>query len=210
MKFCCRWRYIQISWRKALKPSCSCSTIRVPAIKQKWYLNGGWLASIGNIWRKHPLRGESLQLQPNVSGGIPPFSYLWNTGATTKSIVINAGGNYSVQVSNVCGIQSNTSVFIFEGAIDYPDGVGGTLPWRLDAVARQLVHSTRYGGAYASRVNGDCDTSLCLLPELVLYQPSVVSLVCPDNISLLSRFAIGDDDLPSAMSDCIRPGLDSV
>ncbi|MFH7006220.1 hypothetical protein ACHRVK_02125, partial [Flavobacterium plurextorum] len=37
-------------------------------------------------------------------------SYLWSNGATSKSITVTASGNYSVQVTNSVGCQSNSSV----------------------------------------------------------------------------------------------------
>jgi hypothetical protein len=47
--------------------------------------------------------GEDLTLTSDAGG-----SYLWNTGATTRSISINIPGNYSVQVTNSYGCSMNS------------------------------------------------------------------------------------------------------
>ena len=48
--------------------------------------------------------GGSVTLTSSAGTG-----YLWSTGATTPSIVVNTGGNYSVQVTNAAGCQSLVS-----------------------------------------------------------------------------------------------------
>ena len=44
-----------------------------------------------------------------ASGG---GTYLWNNGATTSSLIVNASGNYKVVVTNSCGSDSVTKVII--------------------------------------------------------------------------------------------------
>lgn len=44
--------------------------------------------------------GESYEIIPFIEGIDPSqATYLWNTGATTSTIIVNASGNYSVEVS---------------------------------------------------------------------------------------------------------------
>jgi hypothetical protein len=45
----------------------------------------------------------SFTLTATPTGGTPPYTYLWNTGATTSSISENVGGTYSVDVSDANG-----------------------------------------------------------------------------------------------------------
>ncbi len=56
---------------------------------------------------------SSVTLTANPSGGVPPYSYLWNNGATTQSIIANTPGTYIVQVfdtSSSCPPVSDTVV----------------------------------------------------------------------------------------------------
>ncbi len=47
-----------------------------------------------------------------VNGGIPPHSYLWNTGATTQNINNLSAGTYSVVVTDAIGCTANNQVVI--------------------------------------------------------------------------------------------------
>jgi hypothetical protein len=57
------------------------------------------------------IQGQSLMLD----AGNPGSDYLWSTGETTQTITVSFTGDYSVDVSNYCGADSDTiaiSVFI--------------------------------------------------------------------------------------------------
>ncbi len=59
--------------------------------------------------------GENIQLNATVTGGISPYTYLWNTSATTSGISIspNASGNYSIIVNDACvGTDVYDTVFV--------------------------------------------------------------------------------------------------
>jgi len=59
--------------------------------------------------------GENIQLNATVTGGINPYTYLWNTGATTSGISIapSASGNYSIIVNDAClGTDVYDTVFV--------------------------------------------------------------------------------------------------
>ena len=58
--------------------------------------------------------GETVTLSANV----PDMFYLWNTGATTESITINSGGEYSVSVTNSDGCTSTKTIDVVQ--IDAP------------------------------------------------------------------------------------------
>src|SRR4029077_1441132 len=57
----------------------------------------------------------------NVTGQTAPYSYLWNTGATTQGISNLAAGPYSVRVTDVngCTATSSTNVVITKLTSDY-------------------------------------------------------------------------------------------
>ena len=53
--------------------------------------------------------GDSVLLIPSVSGGTPPYSYLWSTGETTPNIYVTVSGMYMLFVSDAMGcIESDT------------------------------------------------------------------------------------------------------
>lgn len=51
-----------------------------------------------------------------VSGGTPPYAFLWNTGATTSTISGLYAGNYTVTVTDANNCQSSCTLLI-----DQPD-----------------------------------------------------------------------------------------
>jgi len=69
--------------------------------------------------------GTSDNLTAVASGGVPPYSYLWSTGATTQSIEITDPGTYSVTVSDSTACSStivsdnNTIVTFGNGSIPH-------------------------------------------------------------------------------------------
>jgi len=70
--------------------------------------------------------GTSENLTANAVGGVPPYSYLWSTGATTQSIVVTTPGTYSVTASDssICTgkIFSDNNTMITQGNLpgSYP------------------------------------------------------------------------------------------
>jgi gliding motility-associated-like protein len=54
--------------------------------------------------------GENVVLTTNITGGLAPFSYLWNTGAQTPTINFtpSVSGSYSVEVSGTCSNQPSS------------------------------------------------------------------------------------------------------
>ena len=53
----------------------------------------------------------------NVNGGISPYTYVWNTGATTASISNLVAGTYNVTVTDANNCSKTTSVVVTEPAL---------------------------------------------------------------------------------------------
>ncbi len=54
--------------------------------------------------------GETANIAPGVSGGLPDYKYLWNTGETTASISPTTSGTYTLNVVDGCGATAAVSV----------------------------------------------------------------------------------------------------
>ena len=53
--------------------------------------------------------GVAQVFTASASGGTPPYSYLWNTGATTSNLTVSAVGTYTVTVSDAMGCTTQCS-----------------------------------------------------------------------------------------------------
>ena len=58
---------------------------------------------------------ETGELSMRASGGVQPYNYLWNTGATTSSLTNVAAGTYSVSVTDAAGCKAS-----YNGTITQP------------------------------------------------------------------------------------------
>ena len=67
--------------------------------------------------------GENVTLTCQNAG----YSYLWNTGATTRNIVVNQAGNYIVSVTNPCGTMSSVPYVVTVLNAGTPTAAGATL-----------------------------------------------------------------------------------
>ncbi|PWK70868.1 gliding motility-associated-like protein [Mucilaginibacter oryzae] len=71
--------------------------------------------------------GSQITLTANSTGGIGPFTYLWNTGENTTSIDVNRAGTYTVTVTDKTpGCQpKTTSIQVAASATPDPPTVAG-------------------------------------------------------------------------------------
>lgn len=64
------------------------------------------------------MQGQTLILD----AGNPGSDYLWSTGETTQTLLVNVTGTYSVNVSNFCGADADTiDVTVFVGLNEFAD-----------------------------------------------------------------------------------------
>lgn len=88
-------------------------------------------------------QGNSITLSSNTQ-----TSYSWSTGATTQSIVVSAGGSYSLVVTNFCGNDSSSAIVMLNplptvSVLINPDTTC------VNAGAFTLTGGTPAGGAYS-------------------------------------------------------------
>jgi hypothetical protein len=63
---------------------------------------------------------QSITLTATVTGGTPPYSYMWSNGATTSSITVSptTGSDYTVAVTDVNGCPANASNTLHVNVMD--------------------------------------------------------------------------------------------
>lgn len=84
--------------------------------------NSGATASIEASGRPVITPGGSVTLTAN-----PGYSYLWSTGATTRSITVNTPGSYTVAVTGPCGTATSPALQVTSiSAPAPPVGTGGS------------------------------------------------------------------------------------
>lgn len=134
-----------------------------------------------------------------LSAGIPADTYLWNTGQTTDSLLVDTSGLYALEVRNASGcVARDTTVVEIPVDAGLPaDGIlcGNLLTTNYDTTA---VHSWN---------TGDTTTSLFIT------QPGTysVSVLEPRGCFLTDTITItGFDDFPTLELGGDRAGCDSV
>ncbi len=59
-----------------------------------------------------PCSSNNGTINAAISGGVAPYNYLWNTGATSPSIITTSNGNYSLTTTDANGCSKNKSLVI--------------------------------------------------------------------------------------------------
>jgi len=140
--------------------------------------------------------GESTVIDANVSGGCPPYSFIWNTGSTADSVLVNPATTttYSVTVNDACGdtligslmvivspspnvsLGNDTSINIGDTLV--LDGGGGILLnylWSDGSTNRYLEVDTA-GTFWVEVTNlGGCKTSDTIVVSLGVLPSDIIS-----------------------------------
>ena len=140
-------------------------------------------------------RGTTGAITTTVTGGKAPFTYLWNTGASTANLTGLTLGNYSVKVTDSYGNYVTKQITLTQPAalrysltIEQPTTVGGTgriilsiaggqspytYLWNDNSTASSIVG---VAGTYSVVVT---DTLGCTLEitDIILYDPMVCTSV---------------------------------
>lgn len=155
------------------------------------------------------LGGSNGSINLSVIGGVPPYSYLWNTGATTEDITGLQAGNYSVLITDASGCIETVSVDLTEPStaltgvitdktdVSVPGGndgsvtvtaSGGIAPYlyRLNSEAFQPsgTFESLTAGTYTVTIQ---DNSLCTYVVAVIIEepPTVLSVSLVEHVNVL-------------------------
>ncbi len=79
-----------------------------------------------------------------INGGPGFSSYLWNTGATTANLIVTAGGNYTVTVTNAAGCTGIANTSVTMNPLPLPNITGPT------SICQGQSSSLNAGGGFAS------------------------------------------------------------
>ena len=166
--------------------------------------------------------GSDGNIQLNATGGTAPYTYLWNSGATTKDVFGLAEGTYQVTITdfNGCSIQENYTIAMpaallasgtqtnischgdASGAIEM-NVSGGTLPysytWSNGATTEDLTGIV--AGNYQVTIT---DASGCsLVRNFSVTQP--LALLVSENVQDVACFGQSDGFIDLSVSGGIAP-----
>lgn len=133
--------------------------------------------------------GTSTTLTAEPYGGLPPYKYLWSNGATTQSISVSAGGDYSVTVSDATDcpvVQTSRTVRVFTSPITVDAGVGNVCTAsptiQLQGVVNQATGGIWSGGTGSFNTsNTDLNATYTLSPAEVLAKTATLTLTSTGN-----------------------------
>jgi hypothetical protein len=96
----------------------------------------------------------------SISGGLPPYTYLWTTGATTQDISLLAAGDYSCTVTAVNGATLTVGpITVAEPAEPLTNNLANQTPMGCNGVLASLTAEGQGGwGGYAYKWNNNATT----------------------------------------------------
>ncbi|HNU34026.1 MAG TPA: gliding motility-associated C-terminal domain-containing protein [Bacteroidia bacterium] len=143
----------------------------------------------------------------NITGGTPPFTYLWSNGATTQNVAGLGAGTYTVTVTDANGCQFFLSKTVIDesnltmsaaGPTEFCMGgianlqtqnvANGVYQWyhnnNVLTGANQNVYATPVAGTYYVSVTNQCGTFNSNPVEVKVYQVGTISvsanqMICP-------------------------------
>ncbi len=96
--------------------------------------------------------GTNGAIQLNLSGGVWPYSTLWNTGATSSAVQGLAAGTYNVTVTDANACTRQQSIIVPSGAAAYCAAIGNNtgFEWIQRVQIGSFVHQSGNNGGYGN------------------------------------------------------------
>ena len=134
-------------------------------------------------------------LSPEISGGLPPYIYLWDNGATSPTIEINpeVNSNYALTVTDACGNMMVAEVLA--GIQNPPEAelVGSAFFCNGEVTGSLEVHFTNYSEwTFIYSINGIAQT-----PVLTIENPFVLPILQEGTYALESVNSNGCEGIVS-------------
>ncbi|MBK9526215.1 MAG: T9SS type A sorting domain-containing protein [Bacteroidetes bacterium] len=138
-------------------------------------------------------------LTVNISGGTLPYSYLWNTGATTDSISNLCHGNYSVTVTDASGHSGFCSDIIINDTVRVYGTHTPATCWFCPNGSATL-HPSGGSNVYHYSWQGFSDTTATLsgLPHGSVYGCVTDSLGCVSCVGINVQSPVGINEINKA------------
>ena len=167
---------------------------------------------------------DDAELTANVTGGTEPYTYLWNTGATTAVITNQAAGTYRVDVTDANGCTSfatvdvNPPVALTASAttvepVCYQDNgeisvvaAGGVAPYTyawMPNVSTSASASNLAGGDYSIVVTDDNGCTSTVNVSLIDETPITIDL----RATPISCFGTDDAEITATVRGGVSPYL---
>lgn len=119
------------------------------------------------------INGVSVNLGPDLNictggnalldAGFPGSQFAWNTGETTQTLLVSAGGTYSVTVTNACGTDADTVVVIespgptVDAGADIASCITNTVVLNATVSSGTVQWTTTGGGSFSAPTNSLTD-----------------------------------------------------
>jgi hypothetical protein len=169
--------------------------------------------------------GNDGAIDVTISGGLAPFTYLWNTGSTTQDLSNLSQGNYTITVTDAQGQVQTASYIVTEpatistsynsvstsapglndGAI-YTTTTGGVLPYSYIWVSPYATTQNLLNIGAGTYTFYAMDANSCFSTSIIIVQDGAIVYGCTDSTATnYDASANTDDGTCTYTSTCTIP-----
>ena len=169
--------------------------------------------------------GNDGAIDVTISGGLAPFTYLWNTGSTTQDLSNLSQGNYTITVTDAQGQVQTASYIVTEpatistsynsvstsapglsdGAI-YTTTTGGVVPYSYYWVSPYATTQNLLNIGAGTYTFYAIDANNCFSTSIIIVQDGAIVSGCTDSTATnYDPLANNDDGTCTYISTCTSP-----